>query len=150
MSVSLITAQSTVAALAVPGLNRIYTSADVPNELYSRLCPVLIPHPDTPLIESASTRKTLGTLGGSVGHERTRTLAWVCLTAEVGEGRGAYTHGQRTSAIWDALEDALSDLEIPGTHRAGPVQLRGRFPVNDHSGKLFFGFDVFYTFLTSY
>lgn len=150
MSVSLITAQTAIAALSVAKLNKIYTSANVPNECFSRNCPVMIPHPDTPLMDSTSTRLTLGTLGGSVGFSRLRTLAYVVLTAEVGEARGAYTHGQRTSDVWDALENALCDLDLAGTLRAGPVQQRGRFPVNDHSGKLFFGFDVFYTFLTTY
>src|SRR5690348_5685080 len=146
MTATLLEVQTAFAALAVPGLKRIYTSADVPNEMFTRLCPALIPHPDTPLIDSTSQVKTLG----GRGWQRARTIAYVCLTAEVGEARGAYTHGQRTSAVWDAIENAACDLQIAGLHRSGPVQLRGRFPVNDHSGKLFFGFDVFYTFVTSY
>lgn len=149
MSVSFIDAQAAIAALTVAKLNKIYTSANVPNECFSRNCPVLIPHPDTPLVESTSDRLTIAG-APSTGFLRPRTLAFVCLTAEVGEARGAYTHGQRTSDVWDALENALSDLQIAGTHRAGPVRLQSRFPVNDHSGKLFFGFDVFYSFLTSY
>lgn len=150
MAVTLAALQAGVAALTVTGLNKIYTSATVPNECFSRNCPVMIPHPDTPLVDSTSTPLTLGLGGGQRGFQRARTAAWVVLTAEVGEARGAYTHGAKTSAVWDALEAALCDFELTGIHRAGPVQLRGRFPVNDHSGKLFFGFDVYYTFLTSY
>jgi hypothetical protein len=149
MSVSFLQVQTAIAALAVPGLKRIYTSANVPAEMFSRFCPALIPHPDTPLLESTSTRLTLGGVG-LAGFQRPRTLAYVCLTTEWGEARGAYTHGARTSAVWDALENALSDFALEGLHNVGPVQLAARAPVNDHSGKYFFGFDVRLTFLTSY
>jgi hypothetical protein len=149
MAVTLLQVQSAIAALAVPGLKRIYTSANVPNEMFSRFCPALIPDPDTPLVESVSNRLTLGGVG-LAGFQRPRTLAYVCLTAEVGEARGAYTHGARTSLVWDALEDALCDFATAGLHSTGPVALTGAFPVNDHSGKLFFGFRVRLSILTSY
>lgn len=150
MSVSLTDIQAAIAVLAVPGLKRIYTSADVPNEMFSRLCPALIPDPDTPMVDSSSSVLTLGTMGGGRGWKRPRTIAYVCLTAEVGEARGAFTHGQRTAAVWDAIENAFCDFEMEGIHAAGPVALTGAFPVNDHSGKQFFGFTVRYSFLTSY
>ncbi len=149
MSVGLIQIQDAIAALAVPGLKRIYTSANVPDEMFSRLCPALIPDPDTPLLTSQSTRQTLGN-SPSVGWRRPRTVAYVCLTAEISEGRGAYTHGQRLSDVWDGIENALADFTLAGLHASGPVEMRGKFPCNDHSGKLFFGFTVRYSFLTSY
>lgn len=149
MPVTLIQVQDAIAALAVPGLKRIYTSANVPPEMYSRLCPALIPDPDTPMVDSESLRLTLGQMG-NVGFQRPRTIAYVCLTAEWGEARGAYTHGARTAIVWDELENALCDFAMEGLHQAGPVALAGRAPVNDHSGKLFFGFTVRYSFLTSY
>ena len=145
-SLTLLQLQNAIAVLAVPGLQRIYTSADVPNEMFSRLCPALIPDPDTPLVESAST---VFTLAGR-GWNRTRTLGYVCLTAEVGEARGAYTHGRRLADVWDGLENVLCDFQLSGQHHSGPVVLAGKFPVNDHSGKLFFGFTVRYSYLTSY
>lgn len=149
MSVSMLDIQTAIAALTVPKLKKIYTSATVPNECYSRLCPCLIPDPDMPMVDSQSQRKTLGTTA-LAGWQRPRTLAYVCLTAEVGEARGAYTHGQRTSDVWDAIENALCDFAMDGLHYLGPVQLSGKFPVNDHSGKAFFGFTVRISFLTSY
>lgn len=142
--------QDAIAALAVPGIVRIYTSRNVPEELWSRLCPCVIPDPDSPIIESNSQRLTVGTLSGGSGWMRPRTLAYVCLTAEVGELRGAYINGERTALVWDALENALCDFRMDGQHQTGPVVLAGAFPVNDHSGKLFFGFKVRYTYLTSY
>jgi hypothetical protein len=149
MAVSLIQVQQAIAALAIPPLKRIYTSVDVPNEMFSRLCPALIPDPDTPLLDSNSTRQTLGN-SPLAGWRRTRTIAYVCLTAEVGEARGAFTHGQRTADCWDAIENALCDFVMDGLHDVKPVVLAGKFPVNDHSGKLFFGFTVKMTYLTSY
>lgn len=146
MSITLTQIQDAISALAVPWLKRIYTSRNVPNEMFSRLCPALIPDPDTPMVDSTSNRLTLA----GVGWQRPRTLAYVCLTAEVGEARGAYTHGERTAQAWDAIENALCDFAMNGMHMSGPVQLAGKFPCNDHSGKLFFGFTVRYTFLTSY
>jgi len=149
-SITLIQVQDAIAALAVPGLKRIYTSANVPNEMFSRLCPALIPHPDTPMVESSSTVKTLGGSNLFVGWQRPRTIAYFCLTAEVGELRGAYTHGARTAILWDAIENKLCDFSMPGMHKAGPVVLGGQYPVNDHAGKAFFGFTVSFSFLTSY
>lgn len=146
MSVSIADVQDGIAALSVNGLRRIYTSRDVPNEMFSRLCPALIPDPDTPLVESESTVLTLG----GRGWQRVRTIAYVCLTAEVGEARGAYTNGERTAAVWDALENALCDFVQTGIHRVSPVLLAGKFPVNDHSGKAFFGFTVRVSYLIDY
>ncbi len=146
MSISLLDLQRGIAALAVPGLKRIYTSADVPFEIFERLCPALIPHPDSPLVDSTSTPQTLA----GIGWVRPRTIAYVCLTVEMGTISRAGTHGRRLSEIWDALENALCDFAIDGIHRAGPIQLAARYPVYDHSGKPFFGFDIRYSYLTSY
>ena len=149
MSVGLLQIQSAIAALAIPGLKRIYTSANVPFTLYDRLCPALIPHPVTPIIQSDSSVLTLGGAAAR-GWQRPRTLMYTCLTAEMGTVSRAGTHGQRLSQVWDALENALCDFAMEGLHNAGPVQLAAAHPVNDHSGKEFFGFEVRFTFLTSY
>lgn len=146
MSVSFVQVQDGIAALAIVGLKRIYTSADVPVEMFSRLCPALIPDPDTPILESQSDVITISGRGWS----RTRTLAYVCLTEEVGAARGAYMHGARLAQVWDGIENALCDFEMAGIHRVSPVRLEGNFPVNDHSGKQFFGFKVRISYLTSY
>lgn len=149
MTVSLLQAQSAIAVLAIPGMKRIYTSANVPHEMFDRLCPALIPHPVTPIVQSDDTVLTLGGTA-TRGWQRPRTLAYICLTAEMGAVSRAGTHGQRLSQVWDALENALCDFAMEGMHNAGPVQLAGSHPVNDHSGKEFFGFEVRFTFLTSY
>jgi hypothetical protein len=149
MAVTLLEVQSAIAALAVPGLRRIYTSADAPYEMFDRLCPALIPHPDTPLVESVSTALTIGGVAAQ-GWLRPRTLAMVCLTTEMGTVSRAGVHGRRLAEIWDTLEGALCDLVFEGLHRVNAVTLSGRFPVYDFSGKPFFGFDVRYSYLTSY
>lgn len=150
MSVTLLQVQDAIAALSVPGLRRIYTSANAPHECFERLCPCLIPHPDSPLVDSASARLTLARSPYGSGWQRPRTLAYVCLTAEVGTVSRAGAHGQRVSEIWDALENALCDFSMDGLHAVGPVQLAGRYPVYDLAGKPFFGFDVKLSILTSY
>lgn len=146
MAVSLLDVQTAVAALPIAGLKRIYTSANVPHEMFDRLCPALIPHPDGPLVDSQSTTFTIG----GRGWKRPRTIAYTCLTAEVGAASRAGTHGQAVSTIWDALENALCDFQMDGLHYVGPVQLIGKYPVYDHAGKAFFGFDVRLSYLTSY
>lgn len=146
MAVTLLDIQNAIAALSVQGLKRIYTSANVPHEMFDRLCPALIPHPDGPLAESQSSTLTMG----GRGWKRPRTVAYACLTAEVGAVSRAGTHGQAVSVIWDALENALCDFAMDGLHYVGPVQLIGKYPVYDHAGKAFFGFDVRFSYLVSY
>lgn len=147
MSVTLLAIQDAIAALSVPGLKRIYTSANVPLEMFDRLCPALIPHPDGPLEASQSARLTMG---ASAGWKRPRVIAYTCLTAEVLTVSRAGTHGRVVSETWDALENALCEFAMDGLHYVGPVDLAGRYPVYDHSGKAFFGFDVRLSYLTSY
>lgn len=146
MAVTLLAIQDAIAALSVSGLKRIYTSANVPHEMFDRLCPALIPHPDGPLADSVSSVITLG----GRGWKRPRTIAYTCLTAEVAAVSRAGTHGQTVSLVWDGIENALCDFTMDGLHYVGPVQMIGRYPVYDHAGKAFFGFDVRLSYLTSY
>ena len=119
VSLTLIETQEAIGALGIAGIRRIYTSANVPREIYGRDLALLMPDPAQPMTSSQSTALTLG----GRGWGRTRVLNYVCLVAEIVAGRSEADHAEALAQAIDAVENAFCDFTATGLHNVGPVNI---------------------------
>lgn len=109
--------------VAIDGVKRVYTSATAKVEFQSVQLPAVLPDPIRPLDRSLSERKTLGNMGGHSLWSRTRVFNYVCLVAQVGQGRTIASHAELASQLADAVENAFCDFGMDGVANLGPVSI---------------------------
>lgn len=146
MSITLTALQEHFAALAMPPVRRIYTSANAPVSVSARDLPVLIPDPGQPLASSVSTRLTMG----GPGWVRRRVINYVCLVAEAGAERNPAASAERLAQCIDAVENAFCDDLPASVHGLPEVSIGGAGLISDPSGKQFHGFPVSVSVTLSY
>lgn len=150
--------QDGFARVAIDGVKRIYTSANVKVEFQPRDLPALLPDPIRPLDVSNSQVKTLGNASGRRWWKRTRVMNYVCLVAAVGEGRAPASVAERAALLADAVENALCDFAMDGLADVGPVVIRDFGTLDDavsaslpdSTALKFYGFTIQVQTLTGY
>lgn len=154
MSVTIAQVQTAIASLPIEGVKAIFTSANVPVDVYNRALPVLMPDPSRPVESSANERLTVG----GAAWVRQRTFNYVCLVAELGSGRKPGSSQGSLSTVMDAVENAFCDFAMAGIHKVtgvvirdvGIVQDATSAGVNPQQARQFHGFTVTLTVLMTY
>lgn len=115
--------QDGYARISIPGVKRVYTSATAKTEFQSIQLPAVLPDPIRPLDSSLSERMTMTDASGNALWRRTRVFNYVCLVAQVGQGRGIASHAETASRLADAVENSFCDFATDGVANLGPVRI---------------------------
>lgn len=144
--------------VTVEGVKRIYTSKDVKEEFQSIQLPAIIPDPIRPLDYSLSERASGMDERGRAWWSRTRVMNYVCLVAQVGQGRTIGSYAELASDLADAVENSFCDFGMDGLANLGPVRISDFGVLDDavssalpNAGSVkFLGFTVQVQTLTGY
>lgn len=144
--------------VTVDGVKRIYTSTTAKQEFQSIQLPAIIPDPIRPLDYSLSERASGMDERGRAWWSRTRVLNYVCLVAQIGQGRTVASHAELASQLADAVENSFCDFGMDGLANLGPVRISDFGVLDDavssalpNAGSVkFLGFTVQVQTLTGY
>ena len=140
MALAPVAVATAIATLNMRGV-RVLDLHDLPDEVFARDCPLLMPNPESFLTGFSVTRETFGSDSAAfkMAHY---TFNYLLLYREVGEGRGLFDHYEGLVETWGVLLDALiansvlnSSAVIDGFPASADIGI-----VNDPTGKQFFGF----------
>ena len=140
MTLAATTVSAAIAGLSISGMKSIRDVDGIPDEVDTRMCPIMFPDPNAWLDAGEGAPEEETTFGPAASRYWIvhRSYNYIWAYREAGDGRGLKSHYSAGSTMLDAIMTALVALDVSGVDVQGVSHTRFGI-ITDPSGKSFYG-----------